>query len=46
MRRGLFVDDFVYSISSGGMLVNPLADLMTPVAAVELPLDGGGVRVP
>ncbi|HZR84165.1 MAG TPA: beta-propeller domain-containing protein [Candidatus Binatia bacterium] len=37
MVRGVFFDDFVYSISSGGLLVNAIGDLAAPVAAVELP---------
>ncbi len=41
VRRGHFVaddsDTFVYSISYGGVLVNNLDDLATPIASVELP---------
>lgn len=37
VRRGLFIDDFVYSISSGGVLVHELTDLATAVASVPLP---------
>ncbi|MGK3988726.1 beta-propeller domain-containing protein [Sorangium sp. So ce136] len=37
VRRGVFVEDFVYSISNGGVLVNALDDLATPVASVALP---------
>ncbi|WP_437506236.1 beta-propeller domain-containing protein [Sorangium sp. So ce1099] len=37
VRRGVFVEDFVYSISHGGVLVNALDDLATPVASVALP---------
>ncbi|XYH97775.1 beta-propeller domain-containing protein [Sorangium sp. So ce1128] len=37
VRRGLFVEDYVYSVSSGGVLVNALDDLATPVASVALP---------
>ncbi|WP_438026059.1 beta-propeller domain-containing protein [Sorangium sp. So ce233] len=35
--RGLFIEDHVYSISDGGVLVNALDDLATPVASVALP---------
>ncbi|KYF63985.1 beta-propeller domain-containing protein [Sorangium cellulosum] len=35
--RGLFIEDHVYSISNGGVLVNALDDLATPVASVALP---------
>ncbi len=37
VRRGLFIEDFVYSISYGGVLVHSLDDLTTPVAMVDLP---------
>ncbi|XXY17521.1 beta-propeller domain-containing protein [Sorangium sp. So ce216] len=37
VRRGVFVEGFVYSISNGGVLVNALDDLATPVASVALP---------
>ncbi len=37
VRRGLFIDDFVYSISYGGVLVHSTSDLTTPVATVDLP---------
>ncbi len=37
VRRGLFIEDFVYSISYGGVLVHSLDDLTTPVASVDLP---------
>jgi hypothetical protein len=37
MRRGLFIDDYVYSISYGGVLVHAMSDLVTPVASVALP---------
>ncbi|WP_437634611.1 beta-propeller domain-containing protein [Sorangium sp. So ce854] len=37
VRRGLFIEDHVYSISHGGVLVNALDDLATPVASVALP---------
>ena len=30
--RGVFIDDYVYSISHGGVLVHDVADLTTPVA--------------
>ncbi len=37
VRRGVFIEDFVYSVSSGGVAVHDLADLQTPVASVSLP---------
>lgn len=37
VRRGLFIDQFVYSISYGGVLVNSIENLQTPVASVDLP---------
>ncbi len=37
VRRGLFIEDYVYSISYGGILVHDLDDLSTPVASVDLP---------
>jgi hypothetical protein len=42
VRRGMFVtgnegDEYVYSISHGGMLVHQLPELTTPVATVRLP---------
>lgn len=37
MRRGLFIDDYVYSISYAGVLVHGMGDLTTPVATVPLP---------
>jgi hypothetical protein len=36
VRRGVFLDDFVYSISYGGVVVNQLADLAKPVATLPL----------
>lgn len=36
VRRGLFIDDYVYSISNGGMLVHTL-DGLSKVASVPLP---------
>ncbi|WP_437287864.1 beta-propeller domain-containing protein [Sorangium sp. So ce406] len=50
--RGLFIEDHVYSISDGGVLVNALDDLATPVASVALPAStswyacGGDVAEP
>ncbi|WP_104987915.1 beta-propeller domain-containing protein [Sorangium cellulosum] len=38
VRRGLFIEDHVYSISYGGVLANTLDDLETPVASVALPV--------
>jgi uncharacterized secreted protein with C-terminal beta-propeller domain len=37
VRRGVFVEDYVYSISEGGVVVNQLDDMNTPVAVLELP---------
>ncbi|WP_437937638.1 beta-propeller domain-containing protein [Sorangium sp. So ce341] len=37
VRRGVFIEDHVYSISHGGVLVNALDDLATPVASLPLP---------
>ncbi len=36
MRRGLFIDDYLYSISYGGLKVHSMQDLSTPVGAVDL----------
>ncbi|WP_437278598.1 beta-propeller domain-containing protein [Sorangium sp. So ce375] len=38
VQRGLFIEDYVYSYSQGGVLVNALADLATPVASLPLPV--------
>jgi len=37
VRRGLFIEDFVYSIGFAGILVHATSDLDTPVATVVLP---------
>jgi uncharacterized secreted protein with C-terminal beta-propeller domain len=37
MRRGLFIEDAVYSISSAAVVVNALGDLENPIAEVVLP---------
>ncbi|WP_437589720.1 beta-propeller domain-containing protein [Sorangium sp. So ce1000] len=37
VQRGLFIEDYVYSYSQGGVLVNALDDLATPVASLPLP---------
>ena len=44
VRRGLFLDDFLYSIGATGVLVHRVRDLTDPVATVLLPgsMDGGG----
>ncbi len=34
IQRGVFIDDFIYSISHGGVRVHPVDDLSTPVATV------------
>ncbi|MDC0679597.1 beta-propeller domain-containing protein [Sorangium atrum] len=54
VQRGLFIEDYVYSYSQGGVLVNALDDLETPVASLPLPTPdsvgyacvGGGVTEP
>ncbi|WP_437967410.1 beta-propeller domain-containing protein [Sorangium sp. So ce260] len=50
VRRGVFIEDHVYSISFGGVIANALDDLTTPVASLPLPAPtswgyacGGGV---
>jgi uncharacterized secreted protein with C-terminal beta-propeller domain len=37
VRRGLFIDDFVYTISFGGVTAHALSDLNTALATVPLP---------
>ncbi|AUX27465.1 hypothetical protein SOCEGT47_080560 [Sorangium cellulosum] len=37
VRRGLFIEDHVYSISLGGVIASSLDDLATPVASLPLP---------
>lgn len=37
MRRGLFIEDWVYSISTAGVQVHALDDLTDPIAEVRLP---------
>jgi hypothetical protein len=37
VRRGLMIEDYVYSISHGGVRVHPLSNLGTPAAEVILP---------
>jgi uncharacterized secreted protein with C-terminal beta-propeller domain len=46
MRRGLFIEDAVYSISNAAVVVNALADLATPVAQVDLPSSTGPLPEP
>lgn len=36
VRRGVFMDDFVYAISNGGVTVHSIDDLTTPVASLPL----------
>ena len=36
VRRGVFFENFVYSISYGGILANDVADLATPVGSLKL----------
>jgi hypothetical protein len=35
ITRGVFIDEFIYSISPGGLTVHDVADLTTPVATVK-----------
>ncbi len=45
VRRGVFIDEYVYSISDGGILVHALSDMSTPVGRLPLPYSygyGGG----
>ncbi len=42
VRRGVFIDEYVYSISGGAILVHALSDLRTPVGSLPLPDLGGG----
>ncbi len=42
IRRGLFIEDFLYSISGVGVRAHASSDLETPVATVVLPASGGG----
>lgn len=42
IRRGLFIDDFLYSISGAGVLAHASDDLAAPVGTVPLPVPGGG----
>jgi len=37
VRRGLFIEDFVYTISLGGVTVHALTDLSSTLATVNLP---------
>lgn len=37
VRRGLFIEDNIYTVSYGGVTVNALSDLTTPIASVALP---------
>lgn len=40
VRRGVMLEDFVYSISYGGVRVDPAGDLGRPVALVPFPPEG------
>ncbi|MEZ4257045.1 MAG: beta-propeller domain-containing protein [Polyangiales bacterium] len=40
LRRGVFVEDYVYSLSYAGVQVHALSDVNTKVAEVTLPTDG------
>jgi hypothetical protein len=37
VRRGLFMEDFVYAVSYGGVTAHALDDLTAPVGSVVLP---------
>lgn len=37
VRRGVFIDDYVYSISDSGILVHAVSDMKTPVGSLPLP---------
>lgn len=37
VRRGVFIDEYVYSISDGGILVHALSDMSAPVGRLPLP---------
>jgi hypothetical protein len=36
VRRGVFIGDYVYSISYGGIIASPVASLATPTATLQL----------
>ncbi|MBN1656270.1 MAG: beta-propeller domain-containing protein [Deltaproteobacteria bacterium] len=38
VRRGVFMDDFVYAISHAGVTVHALTDLVEPVGQISLPI--------
>jgi hypothetical protein len=35
VRRGVFIEDYIYSVSDGGVLVHDVSDLSVPVAGAE-----------
>lgn len=37
VRRGVFIDDYVYAVSYGGVTASAVADPLSPVASVALP---------
>ena len=37
VRRGIFMDQYLYSISYGGVVANDISDLTTPLRVVPLP---------
>jgi hypothetical protein len=37
VRRGVFIDDYVYSVSESAVVASAIEDVATPVAAVALP---------
>jgi len=39
VRRGVFIEDFIYSVSDGGVLVHDVADLSVPVASADFSFD-------
>ncbi len=41
IRRGLFIEDFLYSVSAAGIQAHAVDDLETVLAQISLPLPGG-----
>jgi hypothetical protein len=46
VRRGLFLEDVVYSISYGGVVANDVHDLGRPIKALSLPAPEGSASYP
>ncbi|MBX3181330.1 MAG: beta-propeller domain-containing protein [Polyangiaceae bacterium] len=42
VRRGVFIDEFVYSISGGAILIHALSDMSQPIGTLPLPDTYGG----